>query len=66
MAHEPTLNHSGYILKSRGVLKRVKKSIFYAEQKQRAKNYALEAARMLARTLALECFSPVAFVLVSK
>jgi hypothetical protein len=48
MRHKPTLNHSGYILKSRGVLKRVKKSIFYAEQKQHAKNNALEAAWILA------------------
>jgi hypothetical protein len=41
MTHEPILNHSGYILKSRGVLKRVKKSIFHAKQKQRTKNNAL-------------------------
>jgi hypothetical protein len=38
MRHKPTLNHS------RGVLKRVKKSIFYAKQKQRTKNNALAAA----------------------
>jgi hypothetical protein len=44
MTHEPILNHIGYILKSRGVLKRVKKSIFYAEQKQLAKNNALQGA----------------------
>jgi hypothetical protein len=43
MTHEPILNHR------QGVLKRVKKSIFYAEQKQRAKNNALEAAWILAR-----------------